>query len=86
MTPKPSGEPSAEKVLSVGAAQELVDEIQRLRSQLATAREALRWALGEGDDFRERREWEGAYWWRKELSERAGAALSSDPGSGKTKI
>lgn len=33
---------------------------------------AITWALGVGDSFRERNYDEGAYWWRKELAERAG--------------
>lgn len=42
----------------------------------ATARaeryeQAIRWALGEVDDFRPRQDGEGAYWWRKELRRRA---------------
>lgn len=34
-------------------------------------RSAVLWALGEGDDFPLRQDGEGAYWWRKELRERA---------------
>jgi hypothetical protein len=33
---------------------------------------AILWALGEMDEFRERRKGEGAYWWRTELRNRAG--------------
>lgn len=32
---------------------------------------AIRWALGELDDFPLRQPGEGAFWWRKELSKRA---------------
>ena len=32
---------------------------------------ALRWALGENGDFRERLQGEGRYWWRTELRARA---------------
>jgi hypothetical protein len=35
---------------------------------------AISWALGEFDDFPERKEDEGAYWWRNELRRRALAA------------
>ncbi len=34
-------------------------------------RKALRWALGEADEFPPRKEGEGAYWWRTELGRRA---------------
>lgn len=33
---------------------------------------AIRWALGEDDEFRMREEGEGLFWWRKELRRRAG--------------
>ena len=46
-------------------------EIERLRARIAELEGAVVWALGY-TDFRERREGEGAYWWRKELRERAG--------------
>ena len=42
-----------------------------LLATIAELRGAIRWALGEGDDFRPREEGEGAYWWRKELRRRA---------------
>lgn len=32
---------------------------------------AIRWALGETDEFPERKETDGAYWWRSELRKRA---------------
>lgn len=42
-------------------------------SEVARLRAAIEWAMGgPGSDFRERREGEGAYYWRKELAERAG--------------
>lgn len=46
--------------------------------QLAALREALAWALGERDEFPERKPGEGAYWWRRELRRRALSA--SEPG------
>jgi multidrug resistance efflux pump len=53
--------------------------IRELEAQLAAAtrkierlESAISWALGEADsDFRERKQFEGAYWWRRELRERA---------------
>lgn len=41
---------------------------------------ALNWALGCKKDFRQRAEGEGAYWWRKELAERAGMTYDRDAG------
>lgn len=45
-------------------------ELTTLRAENERLREAISWALGE-TDFRPRKEGEGAYWWRKELRERA---------------
>lgn len=36
------------------------------------------WALGAGEDFPPREDGDGAYWWRKELSKRAGAVWNRD--------
>lgn len=48
------------------AAPALIAEVERLRA-------ALVWVMGgPGSDFRTRRDGEGAYYWRKELAERAG--------------
>jgi hypothetical protein len=62
----------------------LIERIGRAESALAAMREerdrlknAIIWADGRGDDFRERGPKEGAYWWRKELMQRAG--MSSRP-------
>lgn len=46
-------------------------------ARLDEARAALLWAMGgPGSDFRGRKEGEGGYWWRKELSQRAGMTWS----------
>lgn len=42
---------------------------------------AIRWALGEMDDFPAREDGQGAYWWRKELRERAGLSVCMPPPS-----
>jgi hypothetical protein len=47
---------------------------QRLEAAEAEAKrlgEAIRWALGESDEFAARAEGQGAYWWRTELRTRA---------------
>lgn len=43
--------------------------------------EAIRWALGEGEDFPFRKDGQSAYWWRTELRKRA--ALPAPPDGGK---
>jgi hypothetical protein len=60
----------------------LIKKLATLIKELAVAREALeryesaiRWALGEGDDFPMREPGEGAYWWRNELRRRAALKL-----------
>lgn len=48
-------------------------EIQRAREEERTRWEAIyAWLMGASitDDFKERQDGEGAYWWRKELAER----------------
>jgi hypothetical protein len=45
-------------------------------------RKAILWADGQVDDFRARREGEGAYWWRRELMERAGLRALAGKESG----
>jgi hypothetical protein len=55
----------------------------RLRAAEARVSElegALRWALGEGDEFRLRGPGEGAFWWRKELGERAALSRPAQNG------
>jgi len=50
----------------------LYDELLKLEAENHRLNAAIRWALGGKDsDFRARAEGEGAYWWRKELRERA---------------
>jgi hypothetical protein len=39
--------------------------------------DAIRWALGEGDDFPPRMEGQGKYWWRTELRLRAAIKAST---------
>ncbi len=42
------------------------------RAELERLRAAVLWALGVGDDFPQRPEGAGLYWWRHELAKRAG--------------
>ena len=59
----------------------MIERIDAAETALAAANRkivrleaAISWALGESDsDFRERKQFEGAYWWRRELRERARA-------------
>lgn len=57
--------------------------VQQIARELLALREAVRWALGytpaTGEPFLERKEGEGAYWWRNELRERCGSALPAAP-------
>jgi hypothetical protein len=39
--------------------------------RVCTLEAAVRWALGEGDDFPTREAGQGMYWWRTELRRRA---------------
>jgi hypothetical protein len=61
--------------------------ILALKGRIALLESAVAWALGENGEFRERREGEGAYWWRKELRERAsiGRESSNESSNGKVK-
>lgn len=43
-------------------------------NKIAVLENAIRWALGEIDDFPERKNGQGGYWWRTELRERARSA------------
>ena len=52
------------------------DDALRLAAERYEA--AIRWALGEIDDFPPREEGQGKYWWRTELRRRA--ALAGDKG------
>ena len=45
---------------------------------------AIRWALGEVGEFRERRQGEGAWYWRTELRKRAGLSLTPQPSDAPT--
>lgn len=48
--------------------------------RVAVLEAAIRWACGEGDsDFRQRKDGEGAYWWRKELRQRAALPYVAPP-------
>lgn len=49
-----------------------------LRAENGRLREAILWALGEGDEFPPRPEGKGQFWWRTELRKRA--ALGSKDG------
>lgn len=49
---------------------------ERAEAEAARYREAILWACGIRGEFRCRRPEDGAFWWRKELRERAG--ISSD--------
>lgn len=60
-----------------GAVHADVAEFTRDSEQIRVLREAIAWALGENDDFRAREPGEGAYWWRKELRERAALASTA---------
>lgn len=56
-----------------GSAEDVTDAIVALKSEREDRLEsAIRWALGETDEFPPREEGQGAYWWRKELRERSG--------------
>lgn len=48
---------------------ELLDHAQQEITRLTAA---IRWALGETDDFPPGKPDQGAYWWRTELRRRAG--------------
>jgi hypothetical protein len=54
-----------------------------LIERIARLEDAILWADGQRDDFRERGPKEGAYWWRKELMVRAalGTPGSTNDGS-----
>ena len=52
-------------------------EIERAEVAACRMQTAIRWALGEGDDFPAREDGQGAYWWRNELRERAALASSA---------
>jgi len=43
-----------------------------LMVEIKKLKKAVLWALGSESDFKQRKEGEGAYWWRKELRKRAG--------------
>ncbi len=47
------------------------DELAALRAEVARLEAAIRWALGETDEFRSREAGDGAFWWRTELCRRA---------------
>jgi hypothetical protein len=51
----------------------IADLIHRRDADLARLQDAITWAMGAHptDEFRPREPGEGAYWWRKELRERA---------------
>lgn len=50
-------------------------QLAEVTAQRDTLAEAVKWALGEGEEgFRERCVNEGQYWWRNELRERASLA------------
>lgn len=46
-------------------------ERKRRKARVAELEAAINWALGCSGEFRGRAEKEGAYWWRRELRERA---------------
>ena len=56
---------------------EIPDDLQRALARIAVLEAAIEWALGAAEDFRARRDGEGAYWWRAELRQRA--ALETVP-------
>ena len=60
----------------IGKHAEARGEMEAENARLASA---IRWALGEGDDFRPREPGEGGYWWRHELRDRAVLANESGP-------
>ena len=49
-------------------------KIERAEAAACRMETAIRWALGEGDDFPAREDGQGAYWWRNELRGRAALA------------
>ena len=52
------------------------------RAEAVALREAIEWALGCSGDFVVRKRGEGPFWWRKELRERALAAVPPQPTPG----
>jgi hypothetical protein len=85
-TPAPapaSTTPPLEKDLERFLRRALCDYDNKLTAAEARVSElegALRWALGEGDEFRLRGPGEGAFWWRKELGERAALSRPAQNG------
>lgn len=59
---------------------EQLAEVKRLTEEKEGLEKALNWALGVAGDFRLREDGEGAYWWRKELAERAGLSYDREAG------
>jgi RNase P subunit RPR2 len=62
-------------IIMNATAERRIKELEHLDSSSISTEQrltnAIRWALGEGDDFRPRVVGEGAYWWRNELRARA---------------
>jgi hypothetical protein len=50
----------------------LIDALHKYEARVAELEAAILWADGQGDDFPERQPGQGAYWWRRELMQRAG--------------
>lgn len=57
-----------------------VRAIGELEATIALLTEAIRWALGEVDEFPERQDGQGPYWWRAELRRRAALAAARGEG------
>jgi len=64
-------------------ARHLENLLHESQSREARLLDAIKWALGESDEgFRAREPDEGAYWWRKELRQRAALAQSLEQDGG----
>ena len=53
-------------------------QVKRMQEEHEKYLAAIEWALGTNGEFRERRDGEGPYWWRKELMLRAGLKWSGE--------
>ena len=77
--------PHIVKVFDCGSCeigQGLQTQLAAARAEAVALREAIEWALGCSGDFVVRKRGEGPFWWRKELRERALAAVPPQPTPG----
>jgi hypothetical protein len=56
-----------------------LERLLQLRKAHNRMENAIRWALGETDDFPPREPGQGAFWWRTELRRRAGLTYTPPP-------